>query len=119
MKKILPIALLLAMPIMALAITENPAGIKAPDAFVDVGGLWTFIQTALNWFFVAIVIVAVFYLLWVGLKYVTSGGKADVLKTAGSAFTMILLGLAIAIIAKGLVYAVCQLVGNTSCKLFP
>lgn len=119
MKKFLPIALLLAVPIMTWAITENPAGIKAPDAFVDVGGLWTFIQTALNWFFVAIVIVAVFYLLWVGLKYVTSGGKADVLKTAGSAFTMILLGLAIAIIAKGLVYAVCQLVGNTSCKLFP
>jgi hypothetical protein len=52
------------------------------------------------------------------MRYITSGGKADVLKTAGSAFTMILLGLAIAIIAKGLVYAVCQLVGSTSCKLF-
>lgn len=118
MKKFLPIALLLAVPIMTWAITENPAGIKAPEVFSDVTGLWNFIQIALNWFFVAIIIVAIFYLLWIGMRYITSGGKADVLKTAGSALTMILLGLAIAIIAKGLVYAVCQLVGSTTCRLF-
>jgi len=117
MKKALLIGLLAILPIAAFAIQDY--GVPAPTVFDTVGSLMNFIQIILNWFFVLIVIVAIFYLLYVALRYILSGGKADVIKGIGSSFGYILLGLLVALIAKGLVFGLCNMISSSGCKIFP
>ncbi len=120
LKKTLLVTLLLALPAMALAdtgVAPLPLGANgAPTIFSTSTSLISFIQSILNWFFVIIIIVAVFYLLYVAFHYVISGGNKDKVGVAGSAFGYILLGLAVALIAKGLIFAVCHLLSNTTCS---
>ena len=117
LKKTLLVTLLLALPAIALAQAPLPlGGTGAPIVFSTTDALIKFIQNILNWFFVIIIILAVFYLLYVALRYVVSGGKDDAVKGASSAFGYILLGLAVALIAKGLIYAVCHLISTATCS---
>jgi hypothetical protein len=58
--------------------------------------------------------VALFLLLGVGYTYVTAGGDTKKTGKAASTLGYILMGIAIALIAKGLIYAACFIVTNTS-----
>ena len=116
MKKALLIALLVIIPAMAFA--QPTSKLTAPIVFETTDNLFAFIQNLLNWFFVIIIVLAIFYLLYVALRYVISGGVAASVKAAGTAFGYILLGLVVAVIAKGLVFAVCNLIGGGSCRIF-
>ena len=61
---------------------------------------------------------AVFYLLYVALRYILSGGVAASVKAAGTAFGYILVGLLVAVIAKGLVFGLCSMIGTNACSFF-
>jgi len=117
MKKAILIGLLMTLPMAAFAIRDY--GFPAPTVFDTVDSLMNFVQIVLNWFFVIIIICAIFYLLYVAIRYILSGGKADVVKGIGSAFGYILLGLLIALIAKGLVFGLCNMISSAGCKIFP
>jgi hypothetical protein len=49
-------------------------------------------------------------LIWVGYTYVTAGGDAAKTTKANRNLGYILMGIAIALIAKGLIYATCFLI---------
>lgn len=62
-------------------------------------------------------VVALFMLIWIGYIYVTAGGDAKKTSKAASNLGYILMGIAIALIAKGLIYAACNIVaGGNVCN---
>lgn len=117
MKKVLLATLLAISPMMVMAQELPPAPVVVPETFNSFSGLLTFVQNLLNWFFIAIIVMAVFYLLYVGLRYILSGGKKETVQGIGTAFGYIIVGLIVAIIAKGLIYAVCYLFSPGGCKV--
>jgi len=64
-----------------------------------------------------LLVVALFLLINVGYTYVTAGGDAKKTGKAASTLGYILMGIAIALIAKGLIYAACSIItdGSTVC----
>lgn len=120
MKKFLSIVMLafLVIPFGALAITEAPAIL--PDTISTTDDLFNYIRIALNWIFYALLILALFYILLIAISYVTQGGSggADKVKDNGKKLSFILLGIALALIAKGLIYLICYLVTSSQgyCK---
>lgn len=120
MKKFLSIFVLalLVIPFGAFAITEAPAIL--PDTISTTDDLFNYIRIALNWIFYALLILALFYILLIAINYVTQGGSGgqEKVKANGQKLSYILLGIALALIAKGLVYLVCYLVTSSQgyCK---
>jgi len=93
-------------------------GIEAPDVELTLWGEKSILTKAINWLFGLVIFVAAIMLIWAGFTYVTSAGNAEKMKTALNSVIYALIGIAIAILAKGFVYMICQFVGGTECKFF-
>jgi len=86
---------------------------------VDISDPTVIATKVLNWFFGIVVIIAAIMLVAAGFTYVTSGGNPDKMKTALNTLIYALIGVAIALLAKGLVFMVCTFIGPTGgCKFF-
>jgi len=94
-------ALMLAFPVLAIK--------SAPDNVNTIEDVISIINTAVNWLFTLILAIAVIMLLWAAFLWMTSAGDEE--KTGNARKTLIyaLVGVAIAIIAKGLVSVIEQL----------
>jgi len=120
MKKWLIISTLLLTPTLIFAQLQGPeqAPAVAPTLFNTGNALFNYIQKVLNWVFAAIILVAVVYMLIIAFQYVTSGGKKDTVGQLGNAMMWIFAGIAIAVLAKGLVFAICNLLAPGSCTFW-
>ena len=118
MKKALLATLLALSPMIVMAQEMPQSPVKVPTTFTNFNSLLAFIQNLLDWFFIAIIVMAIFYLLYVGLRYILSGGKKETVQGIGTAFGYIIVGLIVAIIAKGLIYAVCTLFTPGGCRVW-
>lgn len=95
---------------------EEGGGVTAPDVTLD---LWDILARAINWVFGLVIAVAAIMLIWAGFTYVTSAGNAEKVKTALNGLIYALIGVGIAILAKGLVYLVCTFVNEGGqCNFF-
>jgi len=115
MKKIiLPISILtiFSLALVSFAVTGET---EAPYITLDI---WIMLTKAINWLFGLVIAVAAIMLIWAGFTYVTSAGNAEKMKTALNSVIYALIGIAIAILAKGLIYMVCGFVGGTDCSFF-
>ena len=120
MKKIILAISILTLFSFALVsfATNTSTDITAPDVKLTLFGTTGILNKAVNWVFGLVIFVAVIMLIWAGFTYVTSAGNAEKMKTALNSVIYALIGIAIAILAKGFVYMICQFVGGTDCKLF-
>jgi hypothetical protein len=120
LKKGLLIFLIMLVPMMALTVSVHAEEYEIPDYMGNKNipgsdfSLIGFVKTLINWYFYALLVVALFLLINVGYTYVTANG--DTKKTGKAAQTLgyILMGIAIALIAKGLIYAACHIVTGSS-----
>jgi len=107
MKKIilpvLAIGMLMAMPVLA----DLPAG-DIPDA--GNFDIWTMLEKVLNWFFNIVIIVGALYIVYAGWIYITAGGDDEKTKKGLSGLVQALIGIGIALLAKGLIYLVSEFV---------
>jgi len=117
-KKLAIVMLILILPTMVLAqgFTNNniPDYMGNAPNWGSSNDLIAFVKILINWFFYALLIIALFMLIWVGYIYVTSGGDTKKTGKAASNLGYILMGIAIALIAKGLIYVVCNIVTGAS-----
>jgi fumarate reductase subunit D len=107
MKKIIYLFLLLAVavfPIIALADPDVPAAVTPQSVtpipntnFENTIGFLT------NWFFAILLVVAVWFLLWAGFTFVTANGEPDKITKARSQVMYGLIGVLVAVMAKGIV----------------
>jgi hypothetical protein len=119
MKKFLSIFVLalLVLPFTALALPSEP-GVQLPLVMGTTQDLFDFIRIALNWIFYALLILAVIYILLIAINYVMVGGK-DPKAVAGNGQKLgfIIIGIVVALLAKGLIYLTCYLItGGQTCR---
>jgi len=93
--------LMLALPVLALE--------QAPDTVNTIDDVVGVIETAVNWLFTLILSIAVIMLLWAAFLWMTSSGDETKVGDARKTLIYALVGVAIAIVAKGLVTIVQQL----------
>lgn len=128
-KYILPVLaismlLLVLSPNLTMAVDTDgdvtTEGMTPPDIELTLWGTNSILTKALNWVFGIVIIIAAIMLIWAGFTYVTSGGNAEKMKTALNSVIYALIGIAIAVLAKGLVFMICRFVGGTAgeCKFF-
>ena len=107
MKKVvtgLMVSALLTVPVLALAQTAVP---EAPTVDVILS-----LQNIINWLFGILLIVAVIFLLIAAYYFVSSQGDPEKVKTARNFVLYTLIGVAVAVAARGLV-ALIQVIVNT------
>ncbi len=83
----------------------------SPDPTIPVPGptnanLWELLARALQWLFNIVIVLAAIFLVVAGLQYVTSRGDENKVKSALNTLVYALIGVAIAILAKSLIYLV-------------
>jgi len=123
LKKVLFVfGILLVLPGLAFAqnLAQPPIqGFNLPVFITSTGGLLSLLQTVLNWIFFALVFVAIIMILLIAFNFVTKGGKdKDGAKDEWNKLTNILIGIGVALMAKGVVYLVCSLFTSQSCIFF-
>lgn len=82
------------MPVSAQ--TVAPTIIESPDEAV------TLLETITNWFFTILMAVAVIMLILAAWTFLTAGGNPDSVTKARQMLVFALIGVAVAILAKGL-----------------
>ena len=93
--------------------TTPPATMpEIPEINVNI---WEILDRALNWFFGIALVVAAIMLVYAGFNYVTAGGNDEKIKTATKTLIFALIGVAIALLARGLPLLIQEfLQGNNS-----
>ena len=108
-KAILPIlAVCMLMTVPFLTNAQLPVG-AIPAGHVDICQL--LIKT-LNWFFNIAIIIAAIFLVFAGWRYVTAAGDEEKAKKGLNTLIYALIGVGIALLAKGLVYVIGQFVAG-------
>ena len=116
-KLILGISLIALLSITALCFAETP---EAPLIKLNLWGTNSIITRITNWFFGIVLLIAIIMIIAAGFNYVVSGGNETKVKTAMNFLIYALVGVAIALLAKGLVFVICELlkVEGTTCTFF-
>jgi heme/copper-type cytochrome/quinol oxidase subunit 2 len=96
---------LMIFPVVSSATLEPPSaagdvttGTKPPTNSVEQA-----INNIMNWFFVIILIIAVIFLLFAGFLFITAGGDPDKVNTARQNVMYAMVGVAVAVLARGIV----------------
>ncbi len=87
-------------------LVEPPS--NAPSTIED---LLKVLNTGVTWLFNITLVVAVILIIYAGLRWVTAGGDEAAVGAAKKALTAALIGIGIALMAKGLISLVGQLLG--------
>ncbi len=116
-KTILAISILTLFSLALVSFAQE--GIEAPNVEITLWGTSSILTRVTNWFFGIVIFIAAIMLIWAGFTYVTSAGNAEKVKTALNGLIYALIGVGIAILAKGLVYLVCTFVNEGGqCNFF-
>ncbi|MFA5392572.1 MAG: TrbC/VirB2 family protein [Candidatus Paceibacterota bacterium] len=108
---------LVLVPFLANA-QEETTGWPPTAPNVNMDNPTELVTTILNWFFGIVIIVAAIMIISAGFTYVTSAGNADKIKGAMNTIIYALVGIAVALLAKGLVFMVCKFISGAECKFF-
>ncbi len=76
------------------------------------GDILVIIETVADWLFSALIILASLFIVWGGFEYVTAGGDDTKIISARSKIKNALIGVIIAVAAKGLVAVVRSILGG-------
>ncbi|MFA5360502.1 MAG: hypothetical protein WC320_00810 [Candidatus Paceibacterota bacterium] len=97
---VLAISFLIAAPVAFGATSTLPFGEAPSGSSMD---LWKTLTTALNWFFNVVIFIAAIMIVYAGFRYVTAAGNTEATKKALDTLIYALIGVGIALLAKGLI----------------
>ena len=110
MKKVILPVLVLSILMVAPFLTSAVPPMNIPGGQnIDI---WTLLTTTLNWFFNIAIIVAAIFLVYAGWQYITAGGDDEKMKSGLNTLVRALIGVGIALLAKGLIYVVSTFIGT-------
>ena len=117
-KRILAISILTLFSLALVSFAQYGAP-EAPTVEINLWSPDSVLTRALNWFFGIVIVIAAIMLISAGFTYVTSAGNADKMKIALNTLIYALIGVAIALLAKGLVFLICTFLNvEGSCTFF-
>lgn len=103
---VLTISMLMVIPFL---VNAQPVG-DIPAGQIDI---WTLLIKTLNWFFNITIIIAAIFLVFAGWQYITAGGDEEKMKNGLNTLIRALIGVGIALLAKGLIYIVSTFIVGT------
>ena len=81
---------------------------------VDLNGIQTILCNVLNWLFTFSLIAGVIFIIFGAFTYMTSGGSEEKVTSANKAMMYAVIGIAIAIVAKGVPFIIGDLLKITT-----
>lgn len=115
---IIAFSLLLAPVVFAAPGCLNTVEGCLPETkIVDVDGLLRFLTKVTSWLFIALLFMAFIFIIIGGFTYVSSKGDPKAIASAKNYIIYALIGVAVGVLAKGLVYLVCNVLG-AQCPVF-
>ena len=105
---------LLAAPLAVVATAIPPVSVPTTGVPDTAQGFYGLVCVASNWLFAFVIIIAVMMLLYGAFKFFTAGGNEDSVGTARKFITYALVGVAVALLARSLVYVVGNFVAGTA-----
>jgi len=114
---ILAISMLIAIPIMTNAAIIGDTG-DSGYAMQDIPtatsiNIWELLLTVLTWFFNIALIVAAIFIVYAGWQYITAGGDDEKTKKGLSTLVQAIIGIAIILLAKVIIYFVSNMITGT------
>jgi hypothetical protein len=107
-KNLILLTSLASLPILALAYY----GVQQPPVKrLYIEDILRILQTAINWIFSILLIVAVIFILLAAFSYLFSAGDPEKVKTAQSRLIYAAVAIGVGLIAEGIQFIVRQLVG--------
>lgn len=98
---------------MAEGKTESEAISRCKaDNDYSITNVWSWVYTVINWVLIAVGIICVVFIIVGGIRYATSGGDPEKVKSAKNTILYALIGLVIAILANVIVQIVFQVTGT-------
>lgn len=103
---------------------EGPTKLVAPSGTSEViqkGGETAgsaLAQTAFDWLFYIAIILAVLFIMWSGIQWITSGGDVDKLQSAKKRLMYAIIGLIVVLMAFVIVRVVLTTLGANSTNFF-
>lgn len=93
-----------------------PMGVMAesvPDTKIETfGDIIDVLDKLVNWLYTILLVVAAGYLVWGGLDYVLGGGEAEKIESGRNKVKYALIGVAVAVVSKGLMNIVINLLAD-------
>jgi len=109
MKKIiLPLFLFSFLLVPALVAGQEPG--EAPVYVETIDDVIRIVERGANWLLGLVVVIAVVMIMYAGLKWMTAGGEEEKMSEARRVLTWALTGVGVALLARGLVEVIDQLV---------
>lgn len=117
MKKVLSALILtslLVMPAVGLAAYEGEQATEQAEELISTGAeLVELINNIGNWIFTILLAIAAIMLIMAGFFWITAGGNPENVKKASDMLRNSLIGIAVALGAKGLVAVITNLMGGS------
>jgi len=88
---------LIVLPAVSLALENIPIGPTSEQAIIDM------LNKIADWIFTIFLAVAVIFIILAAIKFLTSGGDPGKVQSARDSLLYALIGVAVALLAKGLV----------------
>lgn len=123
MKKIIPLAILsyFISPPLAFAATTswgNNGDNCIEDGVATLNCIPVIFQSVLNWLITFAGVVALFFIIYAGIKYVRSGGDQEKIKSARETLTYAIIGLVIILLSFGIINLIGAITGATCITQF-
>ncbi len=96
---------------LAMAQFDVPSDSLPAPRFQTYGGAISLIEKAANWLLYVVIALAVIFIIYAGFLYLTSGGDEKKTETAKKYIIYAIIGIAIALLARGIVLLVRNFVG--------
>ncbi len=109
----LAVVSLFLLPMAVAMGQEQPQILPPGPGGFTMTDVYTILNTIVNWFFAILIILAVFFIFVAAFYYLTAAGDAEKVKTAHATLIYALVAIAVALLAKGLVYLVGNIVVET------
>lgn len=107
---ILAISMLIAIPIMTNTATAYDLTPVPASTNIDI---WALLLKVLLWFFNIALIVAAIFVVYAGWQYITAGGDDEKTKKGLSTLVQAIIGIAIILLAKVIIYFVSNMITGT------
>src|SRR5437870_4716800 len=93
----------------------GPSPLTAPSRFTNINTFFGNGQSICNlvdWVFWFIIVLSIVFTLVAGFKYLTSGGEAEKVKSAGATLLYVVIAIFVALIAKGFPLIISSVIGG-------
>lgn len=108
---VLGLSMMVATPVLVSAQFDDPGGETPKVYFSTYAGAIKYVEKAANWLLYIVIALAVVFIIYAGFLYLTSGGDDEKTKAAKNYIVYAVIGIAIALLARGIVLLAKNFIG--------